>query len=114
MSEAQNPENTNESGEGEKRVSMAEFITAWETVVASENPSVQAVADQLGLKKESVGQRASNYRSKKGIALSEMPRGGSRLNAKAGNDLVAKIKAELAAKAAEAENQETSEESAEA
>ena len=44
-------------------VSDETFITAWMTVMESETPSIQAVADLTGLKPDSVQQRATKMRN---------------------------------------------------
>ena len=88
---------------GSARVSMESFIMTWEEVANGPNPSVQTVADKLNLKKESVQQRATKYRTQHGVALSNMPRGGgAKFKAEEAQALLAKIKAdrEAAAEAA--------------
>lgn len=61
MSEANEVETTETSGR--TRVGMKSFIETWEDVANSKNRHVQIVADRLGLKKESVQQRATKYRN---------------------------------------------------
>lgn len=95
MSENQTPETdvqneaeaTSETGV-RTRSSMEDFVKAWET-----SESVAEAADKLGITKQSAGQRASTYRNKHGIPLKIMPRGGgSRINVKAANDLIAQLR----------------------
>lgn len=79
------------------------FMTAWEETVAGlkngtlTGSGVQIVADRLGIKKDSVSQRATNYRTERKIPLSKMPRGGgSRLDNAAAAELLAQIQGRLA------------------
>ena len=92
-------------------VSMEKFIETWEEIANGPNPSVSAVAEKLGLAKETVGQRASAYRNPKpddkgnvveAIPLTKMPRGGgSRQDYSAGAALVEKLRKQREAQAAE-------------
>jgi hypothetical protein len=99
---------TTEGGEVRNRIKLDDFITVWEEVANSDNPSVQEVADRLGLKKESVQQRATKYRNppkkdQKGnpipvelratpIPLTKMPRGGGmKFDSNAGASLLQKL-----------------------
>lgn len=109
------------------RVSMEDFITAWEKVATSDSPSVQAVSDILGLKPESVQQRATKYRhpAKKkklkdgteveipvaergvAIALTMMPRGGGpKVDTNAGAAFLAKLREKKTEKEVEPQTQE--------
>lgn len=71
----------------EPRVSMQEFVTAWEG-----SKSVAEVAEKTKLKETSVQARASKYRSQ-GIPLKEMPRGGgAKLDIAQAQALLAKLR----------------------
>lgn len=92
--EAPKVETTENSGS--TRVSMERFIQTWEDVV-DEGGGTDEVAKRLGLSPGTCTQRASNYRTKHGLDLSAMPKGGgSRLKVDAGKELLAKIKAKRA------------------
>lgn len=84
--------------QGEKKISMVEFITAWEG-----SNSVAEVADKTGLKITSVQARASKYRSpeldedgevkRPAIPLKNMPRGGgAKLNTDEALTLIAQLR----------------------
>lgn len=96
-------ESTQETQETRTRTSMETFIQVWEETVAGlkngtlTGSGVQLVADRLGIKKDSVSQRATKFRTEYGVALSNMPRGGgSRFDAQAANDLLKQIRERLA------------------
>lgn len=91
MSENQTPQ-TDVQSDTDSGVSvrndMQTFVRAWET-----SNSVAEAAEKLGITKQSAGQRASNYRTKHGIPLKEMPRGGgSRINTDEANQLLAELR----------------------
>jgi hypothetical protein len=86
--ESQSTPTTAEGSSG-TRTSMTDFVTAWQT-----SGSVQEIADKLGIKSTSAGQRACQYRSQ-GIKLKKMPRGGgARLNVDQANELIAQLSGE--------------------
>lgn len=85
-----------------KRVSRADFITAWEETVKGltngtlKGAGAQIVADRLGLKVATVRQQSTKYRTEYKVPLSNMPRGGgSRFNSTEANALLNEIKAKL-------------------
>ncbi len=82
----------------ESRVSLEDFITAWENAVKS-NGGVDEVAKVLDLKKESVQARASKYRTEYNIPLSNMRKGGGAKIDKAKDlELLAKLRGQDLAK----------------
>ncbi len=96
MSESQVVENEVVAGEveaeDEGRLSMEDFITAWENAVKS-GGGVAEVSKVTGLKKESIQARASKYRSEYGIPLSNMKKGGgAKLDKSAAIALLAKLR----------------------
>lgn len=87
-----------------KRVAMERFIEVWEEVALGENPSVDKVAEILGLEKTSVNQRSIKYRNKNGIPLTKMPRAsGAKFDVDAAMAKLAEVRARINA---EAENED--------
>lgn len=76
----------------DERVSMEDFITAWENAVKSGGGGAE-VSKVTGLKKESIQARASKYRSEYGIPLSNMKKGGgAKLDKAAAIALLARLR----------------------
>lgn len=81
QAEAQTEAQT-ETAEKRVRIPREEFMRVWEETVAdlkagtATGSGIKLVAKQLGLKENTVQQRATKYRTGHGIPLSKMPRGG--------------------------------------
>ena len=84
------------------RVPREKFMAVWEETVHGlkngtlEGSAIQIVAQRLGLKPNTVQQRATKYRTTHGIPLSTMPRsGGARFDAEAARKELEAIRARL-------------------
>lgn len=73
-------------------VSRERFITEWEAA-AKAGLGASTVAEKLGLKVDTVLTKASTFRTKHGIPLSNLPKGGgAKVDPQAAMELLAKLR----------------------